>query len=291
MAAPATDEECRAFLAGQGDVSGVPAELPAALGELLEAGTRAWPDLAADRVGFAVYLGRRAPSDVDWIEALRARAVGDLYLAHRCLAGDPAAVRHLELTHLHELRGLLVKRGFAAGLVDDTIQTLSLRMLTGGRPILRAYNGAGSLKAWLRITAIREAVRAARKQNAISAEEISDALADTTMDPALRYQRRLYQDEFRAAFELAIASLSVRDRNLLRQSVIYGATVDDLGALYNIHRATAAKWIAQARQRLADETKRHMLDRLQIQPTEYESILTLINSQLHVSIERVLGEG
>jgi RNA polymerase sigma-70 factor (ECF subfamily) len=290
MAAPATAEECRAFLSGQGEVSAVTAELPAALGELLDAGLGAWPELAADRVGFAVHLGRRIPSDVDWIEALRGRAIDDLYLAHRCLAGDPAAIRHLELTYLHELRGLLVKRGFAAGLVDDTIQTLSLRMLTGNRPILRAYNGAGSLKAWLRITAIREAVRATRKQNAISAEEITDALADTTMDPALRYQRKLYQDEFRAAFELAIASLSVRDRNLLRQSVVYGATVDDLGAIYNVHRATAAKWVAQARQRLADETKRHMVDRLQIQPTEYESILTLINSQLHVSIERVLGE-
>lgn len=290
MAAPATDEECRAFLAAQGATL-VPDGLPAALGEALEAGARDWPELAADRAGFAAYLGQRVPPDGDAIDGLRDRAIADLYLAHRCLAGDPAAIRLLELEHLYELRGLLIKRGFAGGLVDDTIQTLSLRMLTGDRPILSAYSGGGSLKAWLRITALREAVRAARKDQVLSAEEIKDALADATADPALRYQRKLYQEEFRAAFEVAIATLSVRDRNLLRQSVVYGATVDDLGALYDVHRATAAKWVAQARQRLADETRRHMLARLQIEPAEYESILTLINSQLHVSIERVLGEG
>jgi RNA polymerase sigma-70 factor (ECF subfamily) len=289
MAVPASDDECRAFLAAQGVTDAAPPDLAPGLGELLAAAAEASPEIQLDRVALAEFLGRLVPSDIDGIEALRARVVADLAVAHACLAGDPAAIRRLEDDYLKDLGGLLVKQGFDGAVADDTVQNLRLRLLTGERPILHAYSGIGALKAWLRVTALREAVRAQRKTHALDAEAISDALADDAADPALSYQRKLYQDEFRAAFAQAIDTLTVRERNLLRQCVVYGASIDDLGSLYKVHRATAARWIQLARQRLADETKRHMLVRLRIQPTEYDSILTLIHSQLHVSIERVLG--
>jgi RNA polymerase sigma-70 factor (ECF subfamily) len=165
-----------------------------------------------------------------------------------------------------------------------------MQLLTGERPILRAYSGVGSLKSWLRITTLREAVRAQRKARALEGDEVTDALADAAADPALQYQRKLYQDEFRTAFGQAVARLSVRERNLLKQSVLYGATVDDLGALYQVHRATAARWIGAARERLAEETRRQMIEQLGIQPADYDSILRLIHSQLDVSVTRVLGK-
>ena len=288
--APTTDDECRAFRAAQGDESEVSAELAAALAEQIEVGRAAWPDLTLDRATFAAFLGHRVPSDVDPIDMLRTRATGDLYLACACLAGDAAGVRLFEETYMPKLTGLLVKQGFERSLVEETVQTLRMRLFTGERPLLQAYSGGGPLKAWLRITALREAVRAQRKERVLDAEDLMEALADAAADPALRYQRKLYQDEFRVAFGEAIAGLSVRERNLLRQCVIYGATVDDLSALYNVHRATAARWVATARQRLADDTKQRMVTRLKIQPAEYDSILNLIHSQLHVSIERVLRE-
>ena len=71
--------------------------------------------------------------------------------------------------------------------------------------------------------------------------------------------------------------------------MLYGATVDDLGALYQVHRATAARWIGAARERLAEETRRQMIEQLGIQPADYDSILRLIHSQLDVSVTRVLG--
>jgi RNA polymerase sigma-70 factor (ECF subfamily) len=290
MAGPSSDEECLAFRAAQGAIEPAPDGLAAALSAVIDAAAEACPGVAIDRVQLAAFLGRRIPSDVDAVEALGNRAVEDLALACACLAGDKAALRQFEETYMANLAGLLVKQGFGPNLVEEALQALRVSLFTGERPLLQAFGGVGSLKAWLRVTALRETVRAQRKERVMDADDILEALVDGAADPALRYQRKLYQDEFRAAFEEAIAGLSVRERNLLRQCVIYGATVDDLGSLYNVHRATVARWVALARQRLADDTKQRMLERLRIQPADYDSILNLIHSQLHVSIERVLGE-
>jgi len=282
------DEECRAFLAAQGSDS--PADdLASELVAAIDRAVAAWPDLAPDRVGFATFLGQRLPTDVTIGEALRGRALPELYLTFASLAGDARASHELEERYLKDLVDLLTRQRITRDVAIETVQQLRIRLLTGERPILRAFSGAGTLKGWLRITALREAIRAQRRAHAREDDEISEALADDAGDPAMQYQRRLYQDEFRAAFGQAVASLSVRDRNLLKQSVLYGATVDDLGALYHVHRATAARWIASARERLAEETRQRMIEHLKIQPAEYDSILQLIQSQLDVSVVRVLG--
>jgi RNA polymerase sigma-70 factor (ECF subfamily) len=162
-------------------------------------------------------------------------------------------------------------------------------VLTGERPILVTYSGIGALRGWLKIIALRDAIRAQRKVRNDEGEDVAEALADATADPALQYQRRRYESDFRIAFEQAVATLSVRERNLLKQSVLYGATIDDLGALYQVHRATVARWLAAARERLAEATKRRMIERLGIQPSDYDSLVHLIQSQLDISVARLLG--
>ena len=284
-----SDDLCHVFLGAQG-AEDAPPGLAAALATGLARAAAAWPDLRIDHPGFVAYLGSRIPSDVDPIDALDTRALPELFLAFACLAGDPEAHAQLDETYIRPLVAVLVQQGIASDLARDVVQKLRMQLLTGERPLLRLYSGIGALKGWLRITTLREAIRAQRKARASEADELNDALVDGAADPALQYQRRLYQDEFRSAFAEAVAGLAVRDRNLLKQSVLYGATVDDLGALYQVHRATAARWIAAARERLAELTKQRMIEKLEIDPTEYDSILQLIHSQLDVSVRRVLDD-
>lgn len=283
-----SSDEYQAYATAQG---AEPADLAALapVSQAIDRGLESWPELVQDRIGFAGFLGQRVPSDVPAEEGLRGKALGELYLAHLCLVGDARATAELEDRYLKDLVDLLTRQRIAHDVAVETVQQLRIRLLTGERPVLRAYSGVGSLKGWLRITALREAIRAQRRGRSREDEELSDALADRAIDPSLQYQRRLYQDEFRAAFGAAVQALSVRDRNLLKQTVLYGATVDDLGALYHVHRATAARWIAAAREKLAEETRQRMIEQLKIAPEEYESILQLIQSQLDVSVIRVLG--
>jgi RNA polymerase sigma-70 factor, ECF subfamily len=270
-------------------LSGATAELAGALGSAIDQATAAWPGVAVDRAGFAAYLGQRIPSDVDTLDALRSRRIDDLYLAFACIAGDPTACRYLDATHLTELARLLRDKGIADDIAVETLQRVRMRLLTGERPILLTYSGSGALRGWLKIIALRDAIRAQRKVRSEEHEDVAEALADATADPALQYQRRRYESDFRVAFEQAVRTLTVRERNLLKQSVLYGATIDDLAALYRVHRATVARWIAAARERLAELTKRGLIERLRIEPSEYDSIVHLIQSQLDISVARLLG--
>jgi RNA polymerase sigma-70 factor (ECF subfamily) len=278
----------RVFLAAQGVDAAPAAELDAALDEAIGAALDAWPELAPDRTAFARFLGERIPSDVDAIEALRGRRP-ELYLVFACLRGDPTATELLDRRYFAGLADRLVRQRIPEDVATETVQQLRMKVFTGPKPLLLAYSGTGDLHGWLRITALRAAIRLQRGEMRRSDRDQETALADGTLDAGLQYQRKLYQEEFRAAFAEAVGKLTTRERNLLKHSVLYGANSDDLGALYQVHRATAARWLAAARERLALETQRGMLARLRIERSEYESILRLIQSQLDVSVARILS--
>lgn len=254
-----------------------------------DAARDAWPELAIDRERYAKFLADRIPSDVDVDAAIAARRHGELYLVCACLAGDPAATALLDKRYLAGLAARLVRQRIPEEVAAETVQQLRMKLFTGERPLLLAYAGTGELAGWLRITALRAAIRLQRGEAKRSDREPDEALADGALDAGLQYQRKLYQEEFRAAFADAVAALTTRERNLLKHAVLYGANSDDLGALYQVHRATAARWLAAARERLAAETQRGMLARLKIERSEYESILRLIHSQLDVSVARMLA--
>ncbi|HMR07624.1 MAG TPA: hypothetical protein PKA88_17700, partial [Polyangiaceae bacterium] len=62
-----------------------------------------------------------------------------------------------------------------------------------------------------------------------------------------------------------------------------------IGALYSVHRATVARWIVSTKASLAKALHRALKSRLQVDQAELESILRLIESQVHITLERVFG--
>jgi RNA polymerase sigma-70 factor (ECF subfamily) len=108
-------------------------------------------------------------------------------------------------------------------------------------------------------------------------------------DPELSYMKALYGDAFRAAFRLAAGSLDPRDRNLLRQHFVEGMTIDELGTVYGVHRATTARWIQGAREKLLAATRKEFAHRAQVSPRECESVLRLVQSRFDVTLRRLLS--
>jgi RNA polymerase sigma-70 factor (ECF subfamily) len=93
-----------------------------------------------------------------------------------------------------------------------------------------------------------------------------------------------YVDEFQQAFSAALCGLSARDQTWLRQHVIDGLSIDQLGALYHVHRATAARHLQRIRVAVLAATRERLGSRLQVRPSELDSILRLIRSRLHVTL-------
>jgi hypothetical protein len=87
--------------------------------------------------------------------------------------------------------------------------------------------------------------------------------------------KRLYRDELKAAFAAAVAALPDRERAVLRYHLIDGLAIDAIGAVYQVHRATAARWLSGARDQLAAGTRRALMQRLKIDLSEVDSLMRL----------------
>jgi RNA polymerase sigma-70 factor (ECF subfamily) len=169
-----------------------------------------------------------------------------------------------------------------------------LLLVADGRPPrIVDYAGRGDLRGFVRVTAVREALhlfRRGRPEVQIDAADTLGARAASD-DPELAYLKDLYRGEFKIAFREAMGTLSDRQRNLIAQHFLDRLTLEQMAALYRVHRATVVRWLAAAREALLRGTHRAMTSRLKVRPAELDSILRLIDSQLDVSIPPALRSG
>lgn len=112
----------------------------------------------------------------------------------------------------------------------------------------------------------------------------------TGVDLELDRFKAQYGAEFKEAFRVAVESLTARERSLLRHAYVRDASVVEIGAVYGVHGATAARWVAAARQKLVRALRKTFAERLQVTNAELESVLRLIESTAHVTLERFFKE-
>jgi RNA polymerase sigma-70 factor (ECF subfamily) len=134
--------------------------------------------------------------------------------------------------------------------------------------------------------ATREAIdllRHTRRESTVDDDTALHSLV-TPGDAELDHAKAHYVAEFKQAFTKALRSLAPRDQTLLRQHVIDGLTIDQLGALYDVHRSTAARNLERARQAILDATRQRFASALRVRHSELDSILRLIRSRLEVTL-------
>lgn len=276
-----------------------PAIPPHALDRAVARGAAAWPDLALAPATFAAYLAARVPDGGDRVAALAAMAIEDLFLACACIVGDRRAISAFteRFVRVSVAAATRAKRGAAGS--DDTLQAVLEKLLAPRGelpPRLAEFTGQGGLRAWVRVTVVRASIDLERMQARRIVPESTPPdfhLEDhaTTSDPELDYLKRHYREEFREAFAAALAGLDARARNVLRHHMVDGLSIDQIGALYSVHRATAARWVAGGREALLVGTRAALRERLKLSEGEYASIMRLIDSMLEVSVQRLLSDG
>lgn len=259
--------------------------------ELVPLVARAWerahaahPQIAIDDVTLMTYIGER----VTEADELERRNIEDLYLACGCARGDRAALATLEAVTLP-----VVERGLAKLATPDVLQMLREQMLVGrdgDAPGIIAYDGRAPLAIWLRVCAMRIGLREserARRDEHVDDDRL-DAIAPGVPDPELAYLQRHYGAQFRSAFAEAVASLAPRERNLLRHSVIDGLGIDQIAAIYHVHRATAARQLKHVRATLVATTRERMRAALgNIGETELDSIFRVLVSMADVTLREM----
>jgi RNA polymerase sigma-70 factor, ECF subfamily len=269
------------------------ASLAATLAELRAAALAAYPDVAVDAATFAAELARRLGATASPEQLARVHAV-HIHLAIACAAGDPRAIRRFEADLLGEIDATARRLRARPDQADEVRARLRRILFVSepGRPAaLHEFSGRGDLRSYLRVIATRELVRLInrdRREVGISDEALLDALAPPS-DPELGYLRERYRGQVDAAIRAGLATLDDVQRALLRYSLVDGWTVDRIGALYGIHRATAARRVAAARDTLGTAIRTELAARLAISLDEVDSIVRLVQSGVDLSLERLLA--
>jgi RNA polymerase sigma-70 factor (ECF subfamily) len=254
----------------------------------------AWPSVQFDDAAVGAFIDDRLDG-ADPQQFVASSPIPDLALAAACVAQEPTAHAAFD--------GVLVEVEFAGAsmrarsdVIDDVKQMLRVQLLVpkdDKPPGLVGYRGKGPLRGWVRITATRELIRqskkAARETPLEPDRALDDALGDH-VDPALDALKAEYRNEFAEALRVAIGDLEAEDRTLLRQQIVENLSIDEVGAAFGVHRATAARWLSRARGSLVTLTHKRLAERLHVSVEEIDSVMRLVSSQLEASVVRYLKD-
>jgi len=288
----------RCFLAGLAEpVRAQVAEkaLAVVLDEHWERGAAAWPgiEVAPDR--FARELARRLGALDSGDAVMAAIAVvrsSDVYVAIAGSDGHAAAIARLHDIVAGELQQVAIKLRASSDQTTE-IHAEVCRSLLDDEPsrpaALRGYAGREDLRGYVRVIATRALIRTinrGRRDVAIGDAALFDRVLPHD-DPELGVLRSRYHETVDAALRAALARLDGRARALLRYQLLDGWSIDRVGRLYGVHRATAVRWLADARDVLGNTIRDELAMRLQIATDEIDSIVRLVQSRVDMSLDRL----
>lgn len=254
----------------------------------------AWPDVRLDDAEVLTYVARRLP-DGDVGSSLAAMHVSDLYLACACVRGDARAMSAFDAHFLPGVAQFVAQIDRSPAFADEVRQELREKLFVheqGVVPKIAEFTGRGPLGGWIRVSAVRTALNLRRgaKDHVDADGEAGPTLKAQGPDPELDYLKTRYGRELREALQTTLASLPGDERSVLRMHYLDGLNIDEIGTAYRVHRSTVARWLAASREKILEETKRVLSDKLHLDKGEVESMLGLVQSQLDVSIHRFLDK-
>jgi RNA polymerase sigma-70 factor (ECF subfamily) len=241
-----------------------------------------WGDFDCSRDDFVRHVVDRQAADA----ALR---ISDLWLAFACSRGCERAIAVLDREQLVQLAPHLAKMGLSSDQIAETVQRVRCEILLGTAtqpPLIVRYQGRGALGAFVRAVATRIAFRVLRdspRRDPASSGELAAIAGDERGAP----QRRLYAEAFSRGLRQALDSLARRDRTLLRQVFVDRLSIDGLAAQYQVHRATAARWVQRAKDSLRAATYDHVSRALGVAAVDLDSVARWVRSQVELSLHQL----
>lgn len=284
----------QSFLTALGPEAGSAApgpDLDARLDALVRASAAAFTTFTVPSEEYVAYIGARVAGEADPVAALDTLCAADLYLACGCARGDAAAVQELDRRCISKVSSPIEPRSAAAD--DELRQALRARLLVaeaGAAPKITLYKGRGALGAWVRIAATRLALNLHRSvRTPVAGEAEAEApLAAPQTDPEILYLKARYGEDFREAFDATLASLSARDASLLQLYFIENMTAEALARMYRVSVRTVHRWVVSIRQQILDTLHGRLEKRLQISSSQLESLMYIMRTELHQSLEKLV---
>jgi RNA polymerase sigma-70 factor (ECF subfamily) len=274
-------------------------DLDRRLWSLVAEGRAVWPDFPLPAKELVAFIGRQLTPDLA-DGALDGLRPADLYLACACAQRITAAINAFDRDYMREVDIALARMRIGPPRLSDVKQLVRQRLFVGGGTSgtptsagkIAEYGGRGDLRRWVRSVAVRTCLNELRKgkrEILVDDENLIAQHAITADDPEVEYMKRTYSNEFKACFAQALGTLGPREQTLLRYHHVDGLNIDEIGAIYRVHRVTAFRWLEKAKDQLVKTTLDNLRAKLKLPADELDSILKMIRSQMHLSLIRHLG--
>ena len=216
-------------------------EVDDSLARWIREATEAWPNVGLAPELFLQYAAERL-AEGSLAEAMASIRAPDLYLAFGCFEQEAGALAYFESRYLPEVNRVWRSTRDRSVTLEDAKQMLRMKLLVrrdAVPPKIGDFAGTGDLRNWVRITASRLlADLALREREEPRDDDFFLALVSSKDTADVEHLKGLYRAEFKLIFAEAAQSLSFRDRNLLRYSLVEHLSIDEIGASYGVHRAT-----------------------------------------------------
>ncbi len=193
-------------------------------------------------VPFFGYVGTRAEHDPAALGSLR---ITDLYIAFGCLERDPNALAQLDAELLPRARRIISSMG-DRDFQTEVLQVTREKLLLG------------------------------------EALDQAELVPDSSWSTELQFVRQAHRQAFGQAFAQALATLDGTERSVLRLASVEKVNIDRIGLIYGAHRATVARWLARARQKLSDEIERRLRAQLDLTTPEFTQLIDSLRQNLGV---------
>lgn len=260
---------------------------------LWERGRARWPGVQLPFETYAAHLFARNPGE------LAAEGAGlhaeDLYLACACLTSTSGAAETFKAEYEEVIFRFVRSVERRPDAAREQVHELFVRVLVGDQdagPRLAEYSGRGPLRAWLRMSAVRRTLNSRRDQRRRTELEIqlADETDEHTSSPELAIIRQRYRPALIAALRDSIAALPPAERTLLKLHYQEQLDLGAIAAMNGWSKPTASRRVSAARRAVHEGTTALLIERLRVEPTELESLLGMLRSQLVVSLTGLFGE-
>jgi RNA polymerase sigma-70 factor (ECF subfamily) len=213
----------------------------------------------------------------------------DFYLCCACASTQSEACELIERQARDVLIGAIGRVNSDPEFIQDTLQAFWERLLADNAARLVGYSARGPLNAWLRVSASRFAVDRLRaeRRHVHYRSELLEAITEGGSGPESKLLRARFAGGFRSALARAFKGLSPRDRNVLRLSIGGQLSVDGIGRAYGVHRATAARWLVQAKTKVFEFVQSELAgENAKLTETEMNQIAHLMGQELDFSLSQ-----
>ena len=249
-------------------------------------------DLNLEPTYFAERLRRLLESQLELGDSILCRLkllnslyTTDLYLSLACAqAGDAAWRRFLTVYEKRILQFAIFitgHRDVGHDLADNVITDLFLPDTTG-KSRIASYDGRRALIVWLRAVVSHQASkqRELKCNHFERVEDVTNCIASATLETTIVAHR--YAAAINDSFEIAAASLTQYERNLLLLRYDQAVHVKEIARALAVHSSTVTRQLQQAERKLGKRIIRVLATKHQFGPAAIKECLSdIVENPLH----------